>query len=294
LPAPTDSTDADCLLDAWRDVLGQALAEERRQWQRGNALFEAQATATIAELRAGITEKLGALERQIADRLAAVRDGRDGEPGPQGPAGEPGPQGLAGEGGATGPQGLVGAVGEPGLPGPEGKPGTLPLAREWAPETVHYAGAVVTHSGGVWQASRDTGQAPGHADWICLARPGRDAVMPKVRGTWKEDETYAALDIAAVGGSSFIARRDQPGPCPGEGWQLIASAGRKGTQGLPGQRGERGEAGARGLPGVSAPLILGWTIDRKTYTATPILSDQSEAPPLELRGLFEQFHDEAR
>ena len=53
-------------------------------------------------------------------------------------------------------------------------------------------------------------------------------------------------------------------------------------------------SGARGLPGAAAPTIVGWKIDRKAYAATPILSDHSEAPPLELRSLFEQFHDEAR
>ena len=90
---------------------------------------------------------------------------------------------------------------------------------------------------------------------------------------------------------SFIARRDAPGPCPGHGWQMIAATGKAGIKGPPG---ERGEQGARGLPGASAPVIVGWTIDREAYTATPVLSDQSPAPPLELRALFEQFHDEAR
>jgi hypothetical protein len=112
-----------------------------------------------------------------------------------------------------------------------------------------------------------------------------------VRGTFDQAAVYRHLDIVALGGSSFIARRDQPGPCPGEGWQLIASAGKPGK---PGPKGEPGEAGARGEPGAAAPTIVGWKIDRKAYAATPILSDRSETPPLELRGLFEQFHTEAR
>jgi hypothetical protein len=164
--------------------------------------------------------------------------------------------------------------------------------REWLPDTIHYAGAVMHHAGGTWQALRDTAQTPGaHIDWKCLASPGRDAAMPTVRGTWTEAETYAALDIVALGGSSFIARREAPGACPGEGWQLIASAGRQGSKGPAGDPGARGE---RGLPGTAAPVIVGWKIDRKAYAAIPILSDKSEAPPLELRSLFEQFHDEAR
>jgi hypothetical protein len=240
----------------------------------------------------GLGTCLAMAQRALAEVRALARlPGPEGKRGQKGDVGE---KGDRGEPGKIGPAGRDGVDGHAGERGPKGETGKLPIVREWAPETVHYAGTVVTHAGGAWQASRDTGQAPGHADWICLACPGRDAVMPKVRGTWNEAEIYAALDIAAVGGSSFIARRDQPGPCPGEGWQLIASAGRQGIKGPPGVRGERGEVGARGLPGVSAPVILGWRIDRKAYAAIPILSDQSEAPPLELRGLFEQFHDEAR
>ena len=355
LPAPTASDAADCLLEAWREALGQVLDTERRQWQRERALIEAQAQATIAELRAAVAQLHGDILRMVADRLAQVRDGELGDqgppglPGPPGPAGadgcagaagpqgEPGeagpqaspgppgecgptgPQGLAGapgergppgpagepgetgqagpqgESGATGPQGPPGAAGECGAvgpAGPQGEPGVLRVVRDFAPDTVHYAGVVVTHGGGTYQASRDTGQAPGHADWICLACPGRDAAMPKVRGTWSEAETYAALDIVALSGSGFIARRDAPGPCPGEGWQLIASAGRQGIKGPPGEPGERGVSGERGHPGAPAPTIIGWKIDSETYAAIPILSDKSEAPPLQLRGLFERYDAE--
>ncbi|WP_247781084.1 hypothetical protein [Bradyrhizobium sp. 170] len=144
--------------------------------------------------------------------------------------------------------------------------------------------------GGTYQARCDTARTPPHEDWACLAAKGRDAAMPKIIGTYREGETYSYLNIVALGGSSFIARTDDPGPCPGEGWQLIASAGRPGKQG---PKGERGEAGARGERGLPAPGILGWRIDREAYTATPIMSDDSEAPPLQLRPLFEQFHGEA-
>ena len=142
-------------------------------------------------------------------------------------------------------------------------------------------------------AMRYRAGAPPHADWICIAARGKDAVMPKIVGTYREGEPYRAMNIVALGGSSFMARADDPGPCPGDGWQLIASAGKQGKPGLPGDRGETGTRGERGLPGI-APVILGWKIDRAAYTATPIMSDGSEVEPLQLRGLFEQFHDEAR
>jgi hypothetical protein len=44
---------------------------------------------------------------------------------------------------------------------------------------------VVTHEGGLWQARGDIVHAPPHADWVCLARAGRDgsASNREVRGT---------------------------------------------------------------------------------------------------------------
>jgi hypothetical protein len=124
----------------------------------------------------------------------------------------------------------------------------------------------------------------------CLAtagRAGRDGIdgrSVRVRGTYDPAETYAALDIVALNGGSFIARRDNPGPCPGTGWQLIASQGK---------RGPKGERGLQGIPG-AAVFIASWQIDRANYIAVPVMSDGREGPPLELRSLFDQFHMEAR
>ena len=41
--------------------------------------------------------------------------------------------------------------------------------------------------------------------------------------------------------------------------------------------------------------IVGWAMDRAAYTVTPVMSDGSSGPPLNLRGLFEQFvHETGR
>ena len=217
--------------------------------------------------------------------------GPQGEPGPQGPEGPPG-ESIRGEIGPEGREGPIGATGPQGERGIEGPPGKLPVVRAWSDE-VHYDGDVVTYSGALWQARCDTGRPPPHDDWICIAARGNDAVMPKIVGTWREGEAYSFMNIVALGGSSFIARADDPGPCPGDGWQLIASAGRQGKPGPQGERGAPGASGERGLPGI-APSILGWKIDRAAYSATPIMSDGSDVEPLQLRPLFEQFHSEAR
>src|SRR5262249_14921822 len=102
---------------------------------------------------------------------------------------------------------------------------------------------------------------------------------------------YAALDIVASDGASFIALRDNPGPLPGEGWQLLVRQGRPGKSGPQGEPGPRGE---RGDPGEAAPSIIGWKLDREGYRATPMLSDGKRGAILDLRGLFEQFQLETR
>jgi len=135
---------------------------------------------------------------------------------------------------------------------------------------------------------RDTGRPPSHADWVCLAAAGHNGNGFTVRGTFNETLEYRRLDVFARNGGSFIALKDAPGPCPGSGWQLIASQGKRGVAGERGERGPRGDAGASGA------TIREGTIDRAHYLATPVMSDGTEGPPLELRGLFDQFWHETR
>jgi hypothetical protein len=84
----------------------------------------------------------------------------------------------------------------------------------------------------------------------------------RVRGTFSENAKQ--LDIVAVGGSSFVAREDNPGQCPGEGWQLLASAGRRGARGFTGPKGERGKVGesAAAGPGFVKPEPQGLDLGR--------------------------------
>jgi hypothetical protein len=325
LPTPIGSDAAECLLEAWREVLAEVLDNARCQWQREHALAQAQTAATLADLRAEVAIARTDMREMAAARLAELRNGADGAPGP---AGEPG---APGEPGKEGPPGACGAPGERGLPGPlgdigppgergpagdrgepggqgergepgpagptgergeKGAPGALRAVKTFAAGAVHYEGELVAAAGSTWQARRDTAAAPPHEDWALVAAAGRDAPVPVVRGTWREGESYRALEVVALNGCGFIARIDNPGLCPGDGWQLIASAGRPGKQGLPGGKGERGE---RGMPGMAAqaPAIVAWRIDRKTYTATPLMDDGNAGAPLELRELFAQFHGEA-
>lgn len=269
-----------------REALGQVIANERREWRRERELIEAQSRETIAELRAKIIELEQECRHAIADRLSSLkdgepgrdgtngidgkdgrdgtngkdgadgRDGKDGEPGAQGERGERGLPGEKGDTGERGEPGIQGERGEPGLQGErglEGAPGKLPIIRAWE-DRVYYEGEAATKDGATYQALRDTGRTPPHEDWICIAAAGRDGTDGRsfeVRGTYKPEDEYLALNVVALNGASFVAKRDEPGPCPGEGWQLIASQGK---QGKPGERGAPGQKGDRGSSFVSGAI----------------------------------------
>ena len=198
----------------------------------------------------------------------------------QGPQGECGLLGERGEAGPSGPQGERGDKGE------KGDPGLLPMVRAWIEDEISYRGDVVVCDGSTWQAQKDTAQKPPHRDWLPLALAGRNAASPVVRGTFDLAQHYDALNIVALNGSSFMAKCDDPGECPGDGWQLIASCGRAGKPGPKGDRGERGERGAAG------PSVLRGEIDRKTYTMKLIMADGTELP-IPCRDLFIQYHEDA-
>jgi hypothetical protein len=155
---------------------------------------------------------------------------------------------------------------------------------------VAYEGEVFTFERGAFQALKDTGQQPGHNDWICIATGGVDGNSPTVRDTYAAKEDYRALDIVVSDGAAFIARRDNPGALPGDGWKMIARQGARGVAGEKGPKGDKGDPGPAGAP---APTIKSWRIDRKNYGAIARMSDGSEVT-LSLRELFEQFNSETR
>jgi hypothetical protein len=79
-------------------------------------------------------------------------------------------------------------------------PGRLPVAKTRQPESVTYQAEMVAHNGALYQARKDTAQAPNGSDWVCVARHGRDAITPTVRGEYDVHESYAALDIVSFDG----------------------------------------------------------------------------------------------
>jgi Collagen triple helix repeat (20 copies) len=246
-------------LDVLADELGAVAGRIERELRQAHAVHTARLEARLAALE--LLVHRGETERaaRLAEQLLTVRDGRDGEPGAEGP---PGPPGAAGERGFAGERGERGEPGEPGpagicgARGEVGPPGKLPVVKRWTAR-VHYEGDVVVHDGSTYQAVRDTGGAPPGGDWQALALRGEDARTWTHRGTFDAQELYQSNDVVAVGGSSFIAIKTGPGPCPGEGWRLLASAGKRGKEGEPGKS-IKGDKGDKGEPG---PSIIGGFVD---------------------------------
>jgi len=173
-----------------------------------------------------------AIEEAVARAVASLPPAKDGRDGVDGKDGRDGVDGKDGERGS------------------DGAPGKLPPVSGWQ-DRVHYEGEVVTWRGSLFQAMRDTGKDPGHDDWQCIVvagangNDGQDGRSFVIRGTWLEINEYRHMDVVALNGASFVAKRDNPGPCPGDGWQLMAAQGKRGAPGeagRPGLRGERGEA----------------------------------------------------
>jgi hypothetical protein len=105
------------------------------------------------------------------------------------------------------------------------------------------------------------------------------ALATRVRGTYQAGVSYVRGDMVALDGGSFIARKDNPGKCPGDGWQLMA---KQGARGIAGPKGERGPPGN---------TITSWIVDRSNFRVTPRMSDGTLGPPLELRELFAPSED---
>jgi hypothetical protein len=279
----------DALLDGWTDALGATLADAERQWQRGLELLQAQHRAELAEFK-------NELRAIVETRLASLQDGAPGETGPAGPPGEAGPRGEPGVGlpgpegeqGIPGPPGAAGAQGPAGPPGPLGQrgpagpPGTFPECRVWL-AGISYQGEVVTHDRSTWCAVRDTAAAPPGADWVLLAEGGRDAPVGRVCGLYDPNTDYRLFDLVTFNRSEWRARRDNPGPLPGDGWAMSAQAGKSGKPGDPGPAGPPGPIGAPGR----TLRVTDWAIE--DYRAVPIFSDGSVGAALDLRAIFERF-----
>jgi hypothetical protein len=163
----------------------------------------------------------------------------------------------------------------------------FPAIKIWSENAITYDGEIAAHCGATFQALRDTVAEPPGDDWLEIAAPGKNAPVGSVYGRYDPARKYRAFDLVAHSNAEWRARFDDPGPLPGEGWALSAAQGKRGERG---ERGEKGERGQPGIPGAAAPAIVGWSV--AGFVATPMLSDGSEGAPLDLRAMFETYHDD--
>jgi hypothetical protein len=120
-----------------------------------------------------------------------------------------------------------------------------------------------------------------------------------VKGTYDARSTYGRNDVVTRDSSSFVAVRDNPGACPGDGWQILACGGKRGPTGERGPKGDKGDpptfAGARfshrGMEletsSGAIALLQSVSVDPKNFTIKFIAGDTSLT--LDLLPLFREY-----
>jgi hypothetical protein len=122
-----------------------------------------------------------------------------------------------------------------------------------------------------------------------LAAAGASGRSMRIRGVYREGETYEELDVVTMERAWFVAKADAPGPCPGPNWQA-GPIGKKGDKGLPGERGPQGLAGKDGKDAIEWRAAR---VDGKAYSIVVTMSDGSEIN-LSLRDMFEHYDFERK
>jgi len=190
-------------------------------------------------------------------------DGKDGAPGQDGVAGRDGQDGIDGKDGAPGERGERGERGDPGgdgRPGFDGRDGRDGKDGEKGDPGI--AGAI----GKTGEPGRDGADGRDGTDGINGA-DGRDGITGEARGRYEPDATYNKLDRVSFNGSEWIAKYDDPGVLPGDGWML-------------------GAQGKRGKPGSSivSAAIEGYALKLTMSDGMPIRVDLTQ--------MFERYHEE--
>jgi integrin beta 3 len=284
------------LPDGLEDALVRVIARQRIEGQREIDRIAAEARAVVAESKADIVELKQRLldlaeqnRKMVADAVANIRngmdgqdgapgrdgidgkdgapgrdgiDGKDGEPGADGREGAPGRDGIDGMDGAAGergepgtsgkdgPSGLPGVDGRDGQPGGPGAPGRDGLdGKDGSPGINGKDGFSLEDFDIVTEDDGRTFVLSFQRGDVVMRRELKTAAVLD-RGVWK-DGNYLRGDGVTWGGSFFIAQRDTDAKpeTPDSGWRLAIKRGQNGKDGKPGQKGDPGGQGPRGEPG---------------------------------------------
>jgi len=224
--------------------LGRRFAEERDRLQETNK-------ALAAEIDAQKAAALLEIERAVAGV-------KDGEPGPKGEPGEKGDKGEPGETPELSDE-LVAAVLD------KTRELRLDIDEQLFAATKRFDRLSTEFEERL--ANLKDGE-PGPAGMPGPAGPaGRDGATGEPRGKYDGKEFYQKLDRVSFNGSEWIARKDPPGPLPGDGW-MLGAMGKKGRPGV----------GIQNAVVRDYALVLEMT-DGKTLS-------------IDLRGMFERYDQE--
>lgn len=253
------------LIDGAVDALQRLVTDVREKAETNERVRDAEHRAFMAEQREAAALMLRTIEAKLSEVRdgAPGRDGVDGKDGADGAPGERGPQGEAGRDGVDGAPGADGRDGVDGAPGADGRDGID--GKDGADGAAGADGA--PGRDGVDGKDGEIGpQGDAGRDGI----DGKDAYAGEARGLFDPEASYRAMDVVSLNGSEWRAKRDDPGGCPGDGWMLSASRGKRGD------RGERGLQGRDGAPGKDGAVIIASFIDTKAMELTQTLSDGTE------------------
>ena len=223
----------------------------------------------------GPAGEAGAAGERGADGAA----GPQGEPGGVGERGERGLQGERGEPGLAGKDGTDGMQGEPGRMGERGDPGECGIGVAGAvidrdgqlvvtlsDGACHTLGPVLGKDGEPGKDGKDGRDGFSLDDFTIEPIDERTfnfgfkqgevtkwhrLKFPVVvdRGSFKRGTKYERGDVVTFGGTSWIARMDNPESDPvreDDSWRIAARRGRDGKDGKDGKNGERGPQGEPG------------------------------------------------
>jgi integrin beta 3 len=227
--------------------LGRRFAEERDRLQE-----------TSKALAAKIDAHKAAALLEIASAIAGVKNGEPGRDGEQGERGEKGDKGEPGETPELSND-LVAAVLD------RTRELRLDLDEQMFAATKRFDRLSTECEERL--ANVKDGE-PGPAGMPGPEGPaGADGATGEPRGKYDPAETYHKLDRVSFNGSEWIARKDAPGPLPGDGWML-------------------GAMGKKGRPGVGIQNAV-----VRDYALVLEMTD-GKAMTIDLRGMFERYDQE--
>jgi integrin beta 3 len=230
--------------------LGRRFAEERDRLSELSSAFRVEIDA----------HKAAAL-LEVTQALAAVKDGEPGMPGEKGMPGERGEKGDKGDPGEPAPdptEDIVAAALE------KVREDRLELDEKLFAATRRFerlSTELEERLANIKDGEPGPQGEPGPA--------GRD-FTGEARGKYDNSETYLKFDRVAYNGSEWLARKDDPGPLPGEGWML----------------GVQGKAGRPGAPGVGIQRAT-----TKDYALVLEMTD-GKTMTIDLRGMFARYDEE--